>query len=379
MESWKLFFENLGIDFFWLRICLGFVFSFILVYISIPVVIKISRKKNLMDEPVDRSSHQQKIPNLGGVSIFYAIAICASIFAYELFESYKFLFSSLVILLYIGIMDDIIEIRAYKKLMVQIIVSFLIVVGSDLRIDNLQGVLGIGQLNYLAGVILTVATFIILINSFNLIDGIDGLAGGYSVFACTFFGWSFFHLGQAFYPLGILSLIIAGAVLAFLCYNLSEKRKIKIFMGDTGSMILGFLMVFLTVSFIDIFEGGRKGHYLPNYYLPSAPVIAVTIFIFPIIDTLNVILVRLSKGTSPLQADKNHIHHKLLALGFSHKKSSLLILVYYVLLVFLVYFLRGMNNNLLLLLVLVLGFFGAYLPNLVMKFRKNIIDTEIKQ
>ncbi|SDI36144.1 UDP-N-acetylmuramyl pentapeptide phosphotransferase/UDP-N-acetylglucosamine-1-phosphate transferase [Chryseobacterium taeanense] len=327
-----------------------------------------------MDEPGIRSSHLRKIANLGGIAIFYSIGICAPIFAYELFDLYKFLFASLVILLYVGVMDDIVVMRAYKKLVAQVVVSILIVIGSDIRIRNLFGIFGIYEIEYFVSVIFSIITFIILINAFNLIDGIDGLAGGYSFICSALFGISYYRLGEYNYPLVILSVIIIGAVLAFLYYNLSNYRTNKIFMGDTGSMLLGFLLAFTSICFIDIFID-KKLPDVPRYHLQSAPVVAVAILILPIVDTLNVIIVRILNKRSPFDADKNHIHHKLLKLNLTHRRSSFYIIMYYLFVVSVAYFLRHMNVNILLLVILSLGFLGAYIPDFIYVF-KNIKNTK---
>lgn len=361
---------DLGFDIFYVKLLLGFVISFLITFLSIPTIIKISRRKNLMDEPGMRSSHIRKIPNLGGIALFFSISVCASVFSYELFDIYKFLFASLVILLYVGVMDDIVVMRAYKKLIAQILVSSLIVLGSDVRIRSLFGVFGIFEINYFLSVIFSIITIIILINAFNLIDGIDGLAGSYSILCSLFFGVSYYRLGDYNYPLVVFSGVIIAAVLAFLYYNLSNYRSVKIFMGDTGSMILGFLLSFTAINFIDIFID-KQLMGVPKYYLQSAPVIAVAILILPIIDTLNVIIIRLSQKRSPFDADKNHIHHKLLALGITHRRATAYMIFYYLLIVGCAYALRHLENNLLLFIIVSLGFLGAYIPNIVMKFRKS--------
>lgn len=364
----------MGIHFFYLKMACGFLFSFLITFFSIPTINKISRRKNLMDEPGLRSSHLRKIPNLGGIALFYSIGICTSIFAHELFDLYKFLFASLVILLYIGVMDDIVVMRAYKKLVAQIVVSALIVIGSDIRIRSLFGLFGIGEINYFVSVIFSIVTFIILINAFNLIDGIDGLAGGYSLVCSALFGISYFRLGEYNFPLVVLSAVIMGAVLAFLYYNLSNYRMIKVFMGDTGSMLLGFLLAFTSICFIDIFID-KKLPDIPRYHLKSAPVIAVAILILPIIDTLNVIIVRICDKKSPFEADKNHIHHKLLRLDLTHRRSTFYIISYYLFIVGVAYLLRHTDVNILLLIIVLLGFFGAYLPDFIYWQRNNKLKT----
>ncbi|CAA7390747.1 glycosyltransferase family 4 protein [Chryseobacterium fistulae] len=370
MKNFELFLTLTGIPIFYVKIGLGFLFSFFITFYSIPTIIKISKRKNLMDEPGIRSSHLRRIPNLGGIAVFYSIGICTSIFAYELFDLYKFLFASLIILLYIGVMDDIVVMRAYKKLVAQVVVSSLIVIGSDIRIRSLFGILGIYELEYFISVLFSIITFIILINAFNLIDGIDGLAGGYCVICSALFGVSYYRLGEYNYPLVVFSVIIIGAVLAFLYYNLSNERVNKIFMGDTGSMLLGFLLAFTSICFIDIFIDKDLPN-VPRYHLQSAPVVAVAILILPIVDTLNVIVIRLYNKKSPFEADKNHIHHKLLKLNLTHRRASFYIILYYVMIVAIAYFLRHININILLVIILILGFLGAYLPNFIYVFKNK--------
>ena len=371
MDEIKNLLAYSGIPQFYVKLGLGILCSFLLTFYTIPTVVKISRRKNLMDEPGARSSHLRKIPNLGGIAIFYALAVCASIFAFELFDIYKFLFASLVILLYIGVMDDIVVMRAYKKLFAQIIVASLMVIGSDVRLRSFFGLFGVYELNYFFSVAVSILTFIVLINAFNLIDGIDGLAGGYSILCSAMFGISYYRLGEYNYPLVVLSGVIIGSVIGFLYFNLSNYRHNKIFMGDTGSMILGFLLAFTAICFVDIFID-KKLPEVPRYYLQSAPAIAMAILILPIIDTLNVCIIRIWAGKSPFMADKNHIHHSLLRLGLTHRRSTAYILLCYLFIVSVAYFFRHIDVNILLLVIVVLGFIGAYLPKLVLLLRKPV-------
>lgn len=359
-----------GLPLFWVKLVLGFFISFLITFYSIPAIIKISRRKNLMDEPGIRSSHLRKIPNLGGIAMFFSIGVCAPIFNYELFSLYKFLFASLIILLYVGVMDDIIVMRARKKLIAQLVVSTIIVLGSDVRISNLFGLFGVHQINYWISVFLSISIFLALINAFNLIDGIDGLAASFTVISSAVFGFSFFKLGDYNYPLTILCTVIIGSVIAFLYYNLSNYRLRKIFMGDTGSMILGFLLAFTAISFIDIFID-KDNPLVPHYHLQSAPAIAVSVLILPIVDTLNVIIIRLLKGKDIFKADKNHIHHRMLDLGLTHRRSTSYIILYYLFIVGIAYLLRHIEINLLLVIILSLGFIGAYIPVLINRYIKK--------
>lgn len=371
MKELEMFLSSKEPLFLGVRIFVAFVLSGLVGFLTIPAILKVSKRKNLMDVPTERSSHDIHVPNLGGVAIFYSIGICAPIFAYELFENYKFLFPALVILLYIGVLDDIVAVKAHRKLIAQIVVAVLMVVGSDIRIKSFSGLFGIYELNYIVSVVLSIFTFIIMINAFNLIDGIDGLAATFSIICCILFGVSYYRLGEHNFPMIMLCVIIIGTLLSFLYYNLSMDKKQKIFMGDTGSMTVGFLLVFVAFYFMDIFT--TKDQLGRNvYHLKSAPVIAFSILIVPIIDTLSVIIIRLLNKKSPMEADKNHIHHKLLSLGLTHKKATFCIITYYIGVILITYFLRHLDINLLLFAILTLGFIGAYLPNVILKYRKKI-------
>ncbi len=308
---------------------------------------------------------------MGGIALFYAIGICTPIFVYELFVQYKFLFPALVILLYIGVMDDILVMKASKKLIGQVAVATMIVLGSDIRIRSLFGLFGIYELGDVFSIFFSIFTFIILINAFNLIDGIDGLAGIFAIISFSIFGFSYYRLGEYNYPMVIFCATIVGALIGFLYYNLSPSPRKKIFMGDTGSMIVGFLLVITAFYFMDLFTSGAElDMERPRYHLDTIPVITLAILIIPIIDTLNVIIVRLINKKSPLKADRNHIHHKVLDLGFSHKKATFYIVSYYMMIVLVAYFLRHININLMFFIILGLGFLGAYMPNIVSKLRK---------
>ena len=269
-------------------------------------------------------------------------------------------------------MDDILVMKAYKKLTGQIVIATMMVVGSDVRIRSLFGLFGIYELEYFISVLFSIFSFIILINAFNLIDGIDGLAGIFAVISFSIFGFSYYRLGEYNYPMVILCVVIIGSLLGFLYYNLSNDWRKKIFMGDTGSMIIGFILVFTAFYFVDLFisDGDVEPIGKPKYHLGTAPIIAAAILIIPIIDTLNVIIVRLLNKKSPLKADRNHIHHKVLDLGFTHKKATAFIISYYVIIILITYFLRHIDINLLFLVLLGLGFFGAYLPNIISKMKK---------
>jgi len=357
-----------GIDAFYLKCIVGLVLSFFLTFISIPKIIRVSYRKQLMAVPGKRSTHVKKTPNLGGIAIFYSITIAASIAAYELFSSYIFLFAAIIILFFIGLMDDILVVAPNKKLYAQIVGTAMIAIGSNVRIDNFFGILGIETIPYLFSILFTIFVFVLLINAFNLIDGIDGLASGIAIAASLAFVFTFWRLGVSNYPMIVFALTIVGSLLAFLLFNFSKTSKI--FMGDTGSMIVGFLLSFMAVKFLNLFSKDYTYEH-PLYYLPAAPAVVIAILIVPIIDTLCVFIIRMAKGRSPFKPDKNHIHHRYLNLGLSHMQVTLVITIQNGIVILVAYFLRHINVHFLLLIVLLLGLIISFLPLLFTKRNKQ--------
>ncbi len=353
---------------FIINFILAFIVAFVLTFTAIPKIVRVSYRKHLMDVPGERSSHTTKIPNLGGIGIFYGLCVSATIFAHGLFNEYIVLFACLVILMFVGLMDDILVVSPDKKLYAQLAAAFLLVVVSDVRIGNLFGVLGIENLPYIISVLFTIMVFILLINSFNLIDGIDGLAGSIGVVSSSGFAYSFYRLGEG--DMVLLSISLIGSLLAFLYFNFS--KKMKIIMGDTGSMIVGFLLTFMAIKFLNLLMLETASGQL-YYHLPSAPAIALALLIIPLVDMLTVVAIRLKNGCNPLAADKNHIHHRYLNLGLDHKQVTLVMALFNIAILVLTYFLRRMNVNFLGALVLAIGIAFALMPYLItyMKNKKN--------
>jgi UDP-GlcNAc:undecaprenyl-phosphate/decaprenyl-phosphate GlcNAc-1-phosphate transferase len=314
---------------------------------SIPVIITISRLKNLMDVPGDRSSHVIKTPTLGGVAIFASILI-SYFTAQGLWPSKEgdniinLTIVAVVILFFLGVKDDILVLSPAKKMLLQVASSVLVIVGSGLKISNFYGIMGIYELPYWVGVLITIFIFIALINAMNLIDGIDGLAGGIGFLASFIFGLWFFLNGKL--ALVYLAAGVCGSILGFLKFNFSKNKKI--FMGDTGSLILGFILTVFAVKYINlnIEENGS-----------SAPILAIMVLAVPIFDTLRMFMVRIYNKKSPFEGDRNHLHHLLVDAGLTHFQTSLFLTVLSAVLVVIFYFIRNyVNNNGALLLVLFL-------------------------
>lgn len=325
---------------------LGFLTSFFVVLIATPVLIKVAKLKHLVDEPTEaRKLHKRSIPTIGGIIIFAAFLFSYSIwfpdYGPDLKQSineFKYLVASLVILFFIGIKDDIIGTSPIVKLSAHFIVAVILVLMADIRITSLHGLF---SQDYIipewATVVLSFFIYIVVVNSFNLIDGIDGLASGIGIIACLFFG-TWFHLaGNP--SLSLLAFALAGSLSCFLIFNFSPA---KIFMGDSGSMTIGAIICVLAIKMIE--------H--PINHLPvsianiSKPVLAMSILCYPLIDTLRIFIVRAFKGQSPFSADKNHIHHRLLALGFGHSKTVVILYLANILIVLSTYFFSYFNSTL---------------------------------
>lgn len=285
---------------------------------AIPVIIKISRLKNLMADPGERSSHVTKTPTLGGVAIFASTLI--SYFLWENPDEGQLIhlsISAIVILFFLGVKDDILVLSPKKKMFVQVAVSGLVVILADLRIENLFGIFGINEIPYVISLALTVFVFIALINAINLIDGIDGLAGGIGMIAGGMFGLWFYLNGH--YALACLAFSMAGSLVGFLRFNYSKTSKI--FMGDTGSLLVGFMLTMFAIKFIQL---NIEYRFNPNASF-SAPILAIIVLIVPIFDTLRVFIVRLKDKKSPFVGDRNHLHHILIDSGMSHFQSSVIL------------------------------------------------------
>ncbi|MPR36794.1 MraY family glycosyltransferase [Salmonirosea aquatica] len=289
--------------------------------ISIPIIINLSNLLNLTAKPGFRSSHDTDTPTLGGIALFAATLIAFFLWPHSQEATDSNLTSlsmvGLTILFFLGLKDDILALDSAKKLIIQIIATLTLVVMGDFKVDYLYGIFGWYYISDIWSIPLTLFIFISLINAINLIDGIDGLAGGISLIACMWFGF-WFLLNQHF-TFACLAFSLSGALLGFLRFNFSKTSKI--FMGDTGSLIAGFLLSFFTIEFLRLNVSFRND---PNAFF-NAPIIVMIVLIVPIFDTLRVFIVRILNGKSPFVADRNHVHHILLDNGFSHLGVSLIL------------------------------------------------------
>jgi UDP-GlcNAc:undecaprenyl-phosphate/decaprenyl-phosphate GlcNAc-1-phosphate transferase len=333
----NLIFENI-ININSLQILISAVIAFLITWFGVPVIINICNLKNLMENPIKRSSHETPTPTFGGVAIFSSTIISYMLWNFndEGFLLHK-VFAGLVILFFLGLKDDLFTLDALKKLGSQILVALLVVVGSDLRITSFFGIFGVYQIPYFISIVFSMFLIVALINSFNLIDGIDGLSGGIGMIASAGFGLWFVLNNQ--WSLACLAFSLVGSLLAFLRYNYSTTNKI--FMGDTGSLVVGFIVSVLAIQFVQL----NVFNFNTNTMYKSAPVVAIVLLIVPIFDTLRVFSLRILKGKSPFQADRLHLHHLMIDNGLSHIATSFMLYFATVLLTSITYFMRSFYTN----------------------------------
>lgn len=336
-------------------VLLGITTSFLIAFSAMPIVIRVFRSLDLLDNPDRRKVHSVSTPSLGGIAIF--VAAMVSLFFWvpiaELAE-FKFLLLAIFFAFLLGVRDDISSLQALDKLTIQVFAALLVVFVADINFSGLYGIFGLTSLP--AGVPEFLSLFVIvgLTNAFNLIDGIDGLAGSIACLVLGIFSFWFFTTGYS--TLGFISATLGSAVFAFLFYNWAPS---KIFMGDTGSLVLGFTISVLMIKFIDLNYLMSRGATLQ---LQAPVAMAVALLVLPIYDTFRVFIIRFLAGRSPMSPDKNHIHHMLLKLGFGHSSATVLLLTFNASLIVMAWFLQPLGNNWLSLIILLLAiFFGGFL------------------
>lgn len=352
-------------------ISLSFLCSLIIALLAIPTIIKVSYLKHLYDVPDDRKTHGRVIPTLGGLAIFAGFTISLCVFApnQDSFLHYKYLLASVLIIFFIGLKDDILIISPIKKLAAQILAVSIIVLFGGVRLTSMYGLFGIDEISFEVGVVLTIFTMLVIMNGFNLIDGINLLSGGIGVVVTSTFGiW--FYLNE-FYSLAIICSSLVGALIGFLWFN---KTPAQIFMGDTGSLIVGLITSLICIKFIEL--NSSANHLSVN----SVPLIAFSVLIVPLFDTLRVFTWRILKGNSPLHPDRNHIHHRLLEIGFSHMKSSLIIIFVNIILIIVAYTLQRFKVGSVLLLLIMLSICSilSFIPSLILR-KKSQKDFTISK
>jgi UDP-N-acetylmuramyl pentapeptide phosphotransferase/UDP-N-acetylglucosamine-1-phosphate transferase len=293
-------------------------FAVLVSLLAIPTILHVARARHLYDDVGHfRKQHDHGIPRLGGIAIFVSFTITSLLFSMtDKVLPINYVLTACIILFAMGLKDDLSGVNSRTKFVIQFAVASILVLFGHIRLTSMYGVFGIHDLPYWPSVALSVLTIILIVNAFNLIDGIDGLAATTGIIANSCFATLFIYMHQ--YELAAVSLAMVGAIFGFLKYNITPA---KIFMGDTGSLLIGLISVVMAVKFIELNK--VAANITPAIF--SAPALAVAILIGPIFDTLRVFVMRISSGVSPFTADRNHIHHRMLRLGFNHLQTTLIL------------------------------------------------------
>ena len=297
-----------------------FLSAAMLSYFFMPLILRIAIEKQMVVKPDSRTSHEGNIPNIGGVNVFMSMMLAIFSFYFWREKSINYVLFGAVIVFITGFIDDIISIKPINKLIGQFIGIWILVFLSQTYISNFYGIFEIGQLNQTFSYLFTFFVAIVIVNSINLIDGIDGLAAGMGVVVSLFLG-IYFYLVKDIDP-SFVAFALCGALSVFFFFNVFGK-KTKIFLGDSGSLIIGY---FITYMLIRLMQLNVDPQVVGEYYIASVPAVAISAIGIPLFDTMRVFVLRVIKRNSPFLPDKNHIHHHLTNLGLSHLSVSLLMI-----------------------------------------------------
>lgn len=337
-----------------LQIALAFIWSLLVALFAVPTIIRVAYSKKILDIPNYRKVHEDLIPRLGGVAIFTGFMTAVTIFG-SMENGIQQLLAGTLVIFFVGVKDDIIDVSVFKKFFVQVLACGIIMFIADIRVTNFQGVFNVYELSIGYSYAFTFLVVLCITNSVNLIDGLDGLAGSIVLIASIVFGIYFFPVlpGYTF-----VAFSLAGGVLGFLRYNLIGA---KIFMGDTGSLVCGFILSVLAIEFIE------------NTIIPTAPAMSVAILFIPLFDTIRVFAIRIYNGNSPFSPDQKHIHHILLLLGMSHIKVVLTLSITSVAIILLSVNLTSLGNTWILIILAILCLvFSLALELLIRKDRVGV-------
>jgi UDP-GlcNAc:undecaprenyl-phosphate GlcNAc-1-phosphate transferase len=338
-------------------IILSFLTALAVTYFAIPSVIRVAQKKNLIDIPGHRAAHEKPTPSLGGIAIFAGTVFAITMWTpFRYFAGLQYILCAMMVIFLIGAKDDIMPMSPMRKLGGQFVAAAILAVKADVIITTLYGLFGIEQLPYWVGLIFSIFVIVLIINAFNLIDGINGLAASLGILISLVFGTWFFLIERV--ELAMVAFALTGALIAFLKYNYTPA---DIFMGDTGSMLVGLVCAILANKFLEshnsyFSEVLPEKPFLAIYEMKSVPAIAFGVLIIPLFDTFRVFMTRIIRGQSPFSPDKRHIHHLLLDAGLSHMQGTGVLVLVNIFFIILVFSLQSIGTLALILLVLSLAF-----------------------
>jgi len=334
----------------YLNIFFSFLTALLISYLAIPKLIYFAEKLRLLDDAGDRSSHKVSTPFFGGIAIFTGI-ICSLLFWADI-ENIQYILVSILIVFIVGVIDDLRQITAFKKLIGQIIATLILIFLGDMHIDSMHGVLGVYNLPLWIGTLFTIFVVIVITNGYNLIDGVDGLAGGIGLVSSVSFGVIALIMEQT--DMALIAFTLMGALFGFLKYNVFPAR---IFMGDTGSLVVGMILSILAINCI------KYGLVTETFKLQNkGPLLAISFLAIPLFDSLRVFVIRSVKGDGPLVAGRDHIHHAFLDLNYGHKYTSIVLCAISAFLILVSYFLLEYNVNVSIAILAGVSYLVLFIP-----------------
>jgi len=359
-----------------LIIILSFAVSLFLSFISISPIIALAKGKKLFDMPNKRGVHKFATPTLGGIAIFAGFMFSSLVFAglIDTYQSLPIICAGCLIIFLVGLKDDVFVLSPAKKFWAQVIVAVLIVFLTDIRITNLHGMFGVREIPYVVSIFISIFIIIAITNAFNLIDGIDGLAASMGIISSTCFGIWFFLIENM--EFAILCFAISGSLLGFIRNNVTKNLEKKLFMGDTGSLLIGFVLACIAIQFNEsnlLIKGDFK--------IISAPAVSIGIMFMHLFDTLRVMIVRLTKRKSPFKPDRQHVHHLLLSLRYTHVQATALLSVAAIGFIIVSFLLKDIGTLWLLLILISLGILFYLVPFtfVIRKLRSNFNSKSNKK
>ncbi len=349
-----------------MNLLIAIITSFLVTLTLTPIIIKLFKSINLLDTPGKRKIHNVSTPSLGGIAIFSGILI-AIFFSTSITEMAheKYFLAGTILIFLLGIRDDLSSLLAHHKLVIQAFSAFLIIYLSGVKIEGFSGLFGVSSFPWYFNEIFSVFILVVMTNAFNLIDGIDGLAGSIALIISSFLGWAAFQTGN--HIDAIFAFAISGASLAFLLYNWYPS---KVFMGDTGSMVLGFMLTILMIKFLTTST--------PPSVILFPTTTSLGLFILPIYDTLRVFTMRFYSGRPPLLPDRNHIHHVLLKLGLNHAQSTICLISYNIIIILFTLIVQSTGELWVMLIIMITTIgIGAILDRKLIKRETAILSKLI--
>jgi len=353
------------------RAILSFITAFAISYLVFPPAIKAFHKFSLVDDPGGRKIHTKETPAMGGIPIFLGVIISLAVWLpIGMIAQYKFYIVAISFIFILGLRDDLSPVTALQKLLGQIGAASILFFLCDIRIESFYGLFGLYQMPLWLSYFATVFTIIVITNSYNLIDGIDGLAGSVGLITLLFFGCWFLLNGRIHFS--FIALAFSGALLAFLNFNWSPS---KIFLGDSGTSIVGLLIALYTVYFIQLNAGladAATFKFKANIGTP------IGLLILPLVDTIRVFVKRTLDGKSFMEADNSHIHHVLLSLGNNHKQATIILLAIKIFFLAVVFSLRRYSDLVVLPVVIGTALTLTIILNVTYRKRKERGDLDTK-